>query len=157
MKRILTSTLCTALILLPVQRPKAYLLPAVICVGIVAAGVGTVIVIVKSCQPKYYCCRPEGEKTQYCRATTRKEAEIEGFTVVAGPFTSEAACSDRCSQTNAPTSLLSIASTDFVTIERSHDLKNWFVAGVAPGTITNFEWSETNQVSDKPIFYRARW
>lgn len=159
MKRILTSTLCATLILLPVQEreAKAYLLPAAICVAVVAAGTATVIIIVKSCQVKYFCCREQDSKEQWCRATTRREAELEGFTVVAGPFTSEAACTDRCNQTNAPTARLQAATVEYVTIEKSHDLKRWFVAGTASGTITQFEFCETNRVSSVPIFYRVRY
>lgn len=159
MKNVTTFLLTVLLVLMPVQEreAKAYLMPAIICVAVVAAGTATVIIIVKSCQVKYFCCREQDSHEQWCRATTRREAELEGFTVVAGPFTSEAACTDRCNQTNAPTSLLSIASADFVTIEKSTDLKNWLVAGIAPGTIINFEWSETNQVSDKPVFFRVRF
>lgn len=157
MKSFISKCLCCAIMLFPIQRPKAHLAGVLICVGVVAVGMATVVIVVKSCAPKYYCVSSVESKAQWCTATTRKEIDLDDeLKYIAGPYSSEAACTDRCNQTNAPTSLQA-ATGEYVTIEKSHDLKTWLVAGVAEGTIINFEWSETNAVSDKPVFFRVRY
>jgi len=142
--------MAASLITMPMQRSQAQLAPAICITLIAAAAVGGVVVVVKSCEPKYYCVRDEETKQQWCRITTRKAAQMEGWTIVSGPHKSAEACDKVCH-----TNLLTGMSIPLMYIERSTNLINWETVAQLQDDPEAFEWSETNSLHSA-AFYRVR-
>jgi len=147
--KTITAIVCVLLLAFP-TRPRAQLAPAICIVVVTALATTGIVIMVSSCKPKYFVIHDEENNLKYCKITTRREANLEGLKIVAGPFKD----AQQCDRAAHPTNLLAMA-TAMVTIEKSTDLINWTVAGQTPGTIDCFEWDYTNSVSGA-CFFRVR-
>lgn len=143
--------LCSLLLTFPVHQSRSQLVPALCITAFAAIAVGGIVVVVQSCKPKYWVIEDEENHLKYCKITTKREAQLDGLKIVAGPF----ADATQCDRVAHPTNLLAKV-VSMVTIEKSTDLVNWTVAGEVAGTADCFEFTETNRV-DSVCFYRVRY
>lgn len=184
LKKFTVAVLCAALLALGIQQVRAHWILYVCVAGGTAIIGGITYVVVKSCQPKYYCITDADGNRFYSNATRSQRAANE-WTVTAGPYNSaeEAAAGCVISTNGSPAAFTSIAQVTAVqhpptttgnsiasasvvdevyipsqqiTIWRSADLKTWEVADRIMDDPTHFSWVDTNAVSSAPqMFYRV--
>ena len=157
MKKFTTILLIGALTVVPWQRPRAQVGPVVLCVAIVVVvAAGAAVVYVSSCgSPKYYCVSdPEQGNYQWCTATSRKDAALEGLKIMSGPYKKVDDCNLVC--TNFVKGPEVSALTANIFIEKSTNLVNWVECAAITAEPDCFEWADTNAMTSA-CFYRVRY
>ena len=154
MKQFIIAGLCAALVSAPIQETRSQSTPALIClmIGAVMVG-GCMVVYVNTCGPKYYCVTdPDNPGWQWCCPTTKRECQINGWTINHGPFKKHGDCAPVC--TNTIGNLFELESPVTIRIESSTNLIQWTECVSFTGDPECFDVAITNQ----PVtgcFYRA--
>jgi hypothetical protein len=131
--------------------------------------IGTVIII-RNCKPKYFCLEDHSEQPpkRWVGQASAKEASIEGWKVVSGPYnTPEEALGNCPNFTNEVQSASSASITApgeigimnvgdrEIFFEKSYDLTNWFSIGSIIDDPSNFAFYYTNAPGESNAFFRA--
>lgn len=181
MKKLTSLTVSLALVAAPfnvnaVPRdvpPKDQELVMALCIiGAVVVAAGVIVYMVRSCQPKYYCVKDQDGNTFPSNAT-KKERQIEGWTVVSGPYDSAEAAAIACppkkganlTSSNGATTIEPASIEDDpgvyipsepIQIWRSTNLVNWELRATIMDDPQSFSWSETNSMATSQMFYRIK-
>ena len=120
---------------------------AVCVVAVCAVAVGTIYVISRKCQPKYYWLMDDQQPPTYWVATaTRKECQINGWKRIGGPYTHpEDAPPQHPPSTNRVDSLIGQIQT--INVQQSQDGVHWDRVSEFRGDMEDFAYFPTNKVS----------
>jgi len=150
--KIITTLICMGILAFPINRPRAQLAPAILCIAIVGVGIGAAVYI-GTCGPKYYCVKSEdGEGAAFCITLGHKSQGIsEGVKVLSGPWKDAMICGNICATNNAPQTLLARV----IHIETSTNLITWVECASFTSDPECWEWQVVNL--ENLAFYRARF
>lgn len=139
----------------PIQETAAL---AICLILFAAAGIGGTVIVIRSCAPKYYCLKDESETPPkyWVGTATKKEVEINEWTVVSGPYKTPGEV------TNCPPVSVAMRANSWeweieseIFFEKSYDLENWIPIGSTIEDISNFSFSYTNETADASCYFRA--
>jgi hypothetical protein len=144
--------LCLALIALftlplkagddPAPDPQPMWLPACIVAAVGLAAVG-IVVLVKSCEPKYYWLMDDDQPPKFwVGAATRKECQINGWKRIGGPYNRP---QDAPTQHPDPTNVVvSAVSLQTITVHASTNMTDWSVVHREVTDPEDFAYFPTN-------------
>lgn len=166
MKKIITLTLCAALILAPIERARSSAVLAVCLIGAAVIAGATIIFTVKTCKPKYYCMK-DSDGNYFSSNATKKDRIVNDWVIISGPYSSAESAAANCHKP-AATGLVMMAALESgdqvyipevpIKIWKSHNLVSWVLRDTIIDDPSNFSWSETNAISDHfQMFYRASY
>jgi len=168
MKKLVSIGLCATLLASEMETSKARANPVMgICIvaAVTLAATG-IVVIIRSCRPKYYClCDPSESPAKYwAAAASRREIIVNEWLVMKGPFASLAEAKPCPPPTNgvsaAKSSIIKNGNTgdstlQYIHIEKSANLVDWVEQAVFVDFPDNMMWSQTNSFAEPTAYYRA--
>jgi hypothetical protein len=136
----------------PEPQPASPFLAA--CVVIFAGVmVGGTAVIIRVCKPKYWCLKDK-EGTHWVGTATKKECQVNGWSMVGGPYESVEAGSTNCPPATNNITMNMPPPDSLLLLQESTDMLAWRTVQEQLDDPTNFKFEHTN-TTDRTAYYRV--